>query len=84
MVPSGEIIEEELTPLVEARGEKVWNGDVLDERIVSEMIDRAMMKLTGLNSAKEAWKDFVLPTDIVGIKINPLAGETVEHPSDYR
>ena len=74
-VPPGEIIEEELTPLVEARSEKVWNGDVLDEGVVSEMIDRAMMKLTGLDSAKEAWKDFVLPTDIVGIKINPLAGE---------
>ena len=71
----GEIVEEELIPLVEARGEKVWNGDVLDEQIVSEMIDRAMMKLTGLDSAKEAWKDFLLPTDIVGIKINPLAGE---------
>ena len=73
--PPGEIVEEELTPLVEARSDKVWNGDVLDEGVVSEMIDRAMMKLTGLDSAKEAWKDFVLPTDIVGIKINPLAGE---------
>ena len=73
--PPGEIIEEELTPLVEARSEKVWNGDALDEGVVSEMIDRAMMKLTGLDSAKEAWKDFVLPTDIVGIKINPLAGK---------
>lgn len=71
----GEIVEEELTPLVEARSEKVWDGDMLDEGVVSEMIDRAMMKLTGLDSAKEAWKDFVLPTDIVGIKINPLAGE---------
>ncbi len=71
----GEIIEEELTPLVEARSEQVWNGDVLDEGVVNEMVDRAMMKLTGLDSAKEAWKDFVLPTDIVGIKINPLAGK---------
>ena len=71
----GEIVEEELIPLVEARSEKVWNGDLLDEGVVSEMIDRAMMKLTGLDSAKEAWKDFLLPTDIVGIKINPLAGE---------
>lgn len=73
--PPGEMVEEELTPLVEARSEKVWNGDLLDEQVVSEMIDRAMMKLTGLDSAKEAWKDFVLPTDIVGIKVNPLAGE---------
>jgi uncharacterized protein (DUF362 family) len=73
--PPGEVVDEQLTPLVEATSEKVWNGDVLDEGVVSEMIDRAMMKLTGLDSAKEAWKDFVLPTDIVGIKINPLAGK---------
>ena len=71
----GEIVEEELTPLVEARSEKVWNEEVLDEQVASEMVDRAMMKLTELGSAKEAWKDFVLPTDIVGIKVNPLAGE---------
>ena len=73
--PPGEMIEEELMPLVEATSEKVWNGDALDEAVVGEMIDRAMMELTGLDSAKEAWKDFVLPTDIVGIKINPLAGK---------
>ena len=62
-------------PVVEAMSEKVWDGDVLNEDVVSEMIDQAMMKLTGLDSAKEAWKDFVLPNDIVGIKINPLAGK---------
>ena len=73
--PPGEVVEEQLMPLVEAISDKVWNDDVLDEQVVSEMIDRAMMKLTGLDSAKEAWKDFVLPTDIVGIKINPLAGK---------
>ena len=37
-------------------------------------MDQAMMKLTGRSSAKEAWRDIVLPDDIVGIKINPLAG----------
>ena len=74
-VPPGEVVEEQLIPLVEAISDKVWSDDVLDEQVVSEMIDRAMMKLTGLDSAKEAWKDFVLPTDIVGIKINPLAGK---------
>lgn len=73
--PPGEVVEEQLTPLIEATSEKVWNGDLLDDQVVNEMIDRAMMKLTDLDSAKEAWKDFVLPTDIVGIKINPLAGK---------
>ncbi|MDE0396600.1 MAG: DUF362 domain-containing protein [Candidatus Poribacteria bacterium] len=63
-----------LTPVVEAIGKKVWENDQLNEDAVSELLDQAMMKLTGRASAKEAWRDIVLPDDIVGIKINPLAG----------
>ncbi|MCY3743995.1 MAG: DUF362 domain-containing protein [Candidatus Poribacteria bacterium] len=63
-----------LTPVVEAIGKKVWDNDQLNEDAVSELMDQAMMKLTGRSSAKEAWRDIVLPDDIVGIKINPLAG----------
>ena len=63
-----------LTPVVEAIGKKVWVNDQLDEDAVSELMDQAMMKLTGRSAAKEAWRDIVLPDDIVGIKINPLAG----------
>ena len=67
--------QEQLVPVVEATSDKVWKDDVLDEQIVREMMDRAIMKLAGRDSAKEAWKDFVLPDDIVGIKVNPLAGK---------
>ena len=63
-----------LTPVVEVLGKQVWEEDRLNEDAVGEMVDRAMMKLTGRESAKEAWRDFVLPDQIVGIKINPLAG----------
>ena len=70
-----------LTPVVEAVSENVWDGDRLDEDAVSELIDQAMMKFTGRASAKEAWRDIVLPDDIVGIKINPLGGpELSTHP----
>ena len=70
-----------LTPVVEAVSEKVWDGDRLDEDAVSELLDQAMMKFTGRASAKEAWRDIVLPDDIVGIKINPLGGpELSTHP----
>lgn len=62
------------TPVVEALGKQVWENDRLNEDAVGEMVDRAMMKLTGRDSAKAAWRDFVLPDHIVGIKINPLAG----------
>ncbi|RKU23651.1 hypothetical protein C6499_18060 [Candidatus Poribacteria bacterium] len=63
-----------LIPVVEAIGKKVWENDQLNEDAVSELMDQAMMKLTGRASAKEAWRDIVLPDHIVGIKINPLAG----------
>ena len=63
-----------LIPVVEAIGKKVWENDQLNEDAVSELMDQAMMKLTGRSSAKEAWRDIVLPDHIVGIKINPLAG----------
>ena len=71
----GDEVEEQLVPVVEAVSETVWDGDTLNEQVVSEIIDQAMMKLTGLDSAKETWKEFVLPNDVVGIKINPLAGK---------
>ena len=67
--------ETQLTPVVEAMSDKVWKDNDLDGQIVSEMMDRAIMKLADRDSAKEAWRDFVLPDDIVGIKINPLAGK---------
>ena len=63
-----------LIPVVEAIGKEVWKDDRLNEDAVSELFDQAMMKLTGRPSAKEAWRDIVLPDDIVGIKINPLGG----------
>ena len=57
----GETQEQQLVPVVEATSDKVWKDDALDEQIVGEMMDRAIMKLAGRDSAKEAWKDFVLP-----------------------
>lgn len=62
------------TPVVEAIGKELWDSDRLNDDAVSELIDEAMMKLTGRDSAKEAWRAIVLPDDTVGIKINPLGG----------
>ena len=66
--------KENLTPVVEVLAEKVWQDDRINEDAVGDMLDQGMMKLTGRETAKEAWRDFVLPDHIVGIKINPLAG----------
>lgn len=65
---------DDLTPAVEALGKSVWEDNQLNEVAVGEMVDQALMKLTGSESAKEAWREIVLPDQIVGIKVNPIAG----------
>ena len=68
---------QDLTPVVEVIDETAWDGDSLDEQKVGEMLSRAMVKLTGLDSVKEAWREFVLPHDIIGIKVNPIGGKNL-------
>ncbi len=41
---------------------------------VTRMMDRAMVALTGAADAVAAWREFVKPGDVVGIKINSLPG----------
>ena len=62
------------TPVVEVLGKQVWENEQLNEAAAGEMLEQGLIKLTGRDSLKEAWRDFVLPDDIVGIKINPLSG----------
>ena len=66
--------QENLTPVIEIIGKQVWEEERLNEDAVGKMIDEAMLKLTGRDNTKEAWRDFVLPDHRIGIKINPLAG----------
>ncbi|MGB7295818.1 MAG: hypothetical protein WBC70_09550, partial [Candidatus Aminicenantales bacterium] len=54
----------------------VRNKDVLDEKdrpkyeVVQEMLDQAVNELTGKPDIVAAWKTFIKPDDIVGIKSN--------------
>jgi len=41
-----------------------------DKRILSEMMDKAITTLTGINNPSDAWKSIIKPEDIVGIKSN--------------
>lgn len=76
-LPLDESTLQDLTPVVEVIDETVWDGDSLNGQIVGEMLSRAMIKLTGLDSVKEAWREFVLPHDIIGIKVNPIGGKNL-------
>ncbi len=39
------------------------------------MLEKSMLRLTGAKDLKEAWRQFVGPDDIIGLKVNPVAGK---------
>ena len=43
-------------------------------KIVQGMVDHGMLKLTGKTDLKQAWRTFVSPKDIVGIKVSFRSG----------
>ena len=61
-------------------------SDQYQKEPVRQMIERGMMELTGAPSAVEAWRMFVRPGDVVGIKLNPngmprvISAPEVLHP----
>ena len=57
-------------------GPERFNADRL-----AGMLDRALMRLTNTNSAKAAWRALFSPRDVVGLKVNCLAGPRLSsHP----
>ena len=49
-------------------------GGRVDRRVVAEMLDRAIVRLTGVSDSTAAWKSLFRPDDVVGIKVNCLFG----------
>ncbi len=45
------------------------------EGITYEMLRNSMLNLTGKSNLKEAWLQFVGPDDVIGLKVNPIAGK---------
>ena len=52
----------------------VVNG-VPDAARAARMLERGMLELTGEKDIAQAWRHFVQPEDIVGLKVNPVAGK---------
>ncbi|MCX6136338.1 MAG: DUF362 domain-containing protein [Ignavibacteriales bacterium] len=48
-----------------------------DLAIVDSMVERSLLALTGAAAIDTAWSEFVTPDDIVGLKVNPVAGKTL-------
>ena len=49
-------------------------GGRVDRRVVAQMLDRAIVRLTGVSDSTAAWKSLFRPDDVVGIKVNCLFG----------
>jgi len=45
----------------------------VDPAKVKAAVDKGMRSLTGRANAAEAWREFVSPEDIIGIKVNPIS-----------
>jgi hypothetical protein len=58
--------------VVAAERAGVVTNRVYDRAVVREMINKGMMELTGAPSPEEAWRFFFEPSDVVGLKLNPV------------
>lgn len=46
------------------------SSEKIDTAVVREMMDRGMRELTGESQVEAAWRRFITPDDVVGIKVN--------------
>ena len=52
-------------------------NDKVDLAVVDQMVRKSLMELTGATTSAAAWKMFVSPDDVIGLKVNPVAGKTL-------
>lgn len=63
--------------VVHVSNEKSVTASTIDPREASEMVRRGMLELTGSKDISEAWRMFVSPGEVIGLKVNPVAGATL-------
>ncbi len=60
-----------LTKVVLVRDKKVLEGDrKVNKAVLENMLNEAILKLTGIGDIDEAWKQILKPEDVLGIKTN--------------
>lgn len=60
--------------VVHIHDEKSVENEVFNQDVINTMIASGMLALTGEKSLKKAWRQFVKPGEIIGLKLNPVAG----------
>jgi hypothetical protein len=61
--------------VVQAVDEKAAGNGSFDTDVLNTMLGKSMMALTGAGTIPAAWKMFVQPDKVIGIKVNPVAGK---------
>lgn len=61
--------------VVQASHDKSVANDKIDLAVVDSMVRKSLMELTGASTAAAAWRQFVSPEDVIGLKVNPVAGK---------
>lgn len=61
--------------VVIARNENAWSNDGPDIKVLDRMVEGTLLSLTGASNIGAAWREFVTPDDIIGLKVNPVAGK---------
>ncbi|MDX9930195.1 MAG: DUF362 domain-containing protein, partial [Bacteroidales bacterium] len=55
--------------------EKSVENDIFNSDVIDNMIAQGMLSLTGEKSLKSAWRQFVKPGEMIGLKLNPIGGK---------
>lgn len=67
--------------VIEVRHPHAVNGNDINADVAKRMIERGMCSLTGADGAPDAWRSFFSPSDVIGIKVNPVGRARRDNPS---
>lgn len=61
--------------VVHIHDENSAENEIFNQEVIDKMIASGMLSLTGEKSIKRAWRQFVKPGEMIGLKLNPVAGK---------
>ena len=61
--------------VIKVHNESSISGDVISDEVVNKMLGNGMLSLTGDPDINTAWRNFVSPGEVVGLKVNPIGGK---------
>jgi hypothetical protein len=63
--------------VVQARHAGVWQAGKLDPDLLGRMLDAGILKLTGIDQARQAWAALFRPDERIGIKVNSFYNSVI-------